>query len=227
MVPSFSRRTAERTAVSGDASYVPNGRSPTSSGLRAAGRSPQGSAAQRDCEPTRQAPAVLVRQSREERTTAGSLALMPGCQVCSRECAASRHASARRGDRQRSRAAGDPQGRGSAAALAPGRGARAGAARMRVLRIAAQQCSSAPPGAAGRMRASPCATPGWGQGGAAPARAAGDGAAVQQHVLKRHGQRGVVPVHDHAHAVAHQQDVDPGRVHLARAPSPHSAFSRS
>jgi len=47
MVPSFSRRTADRTAVSGDASYVPNGRSPTSSGLRAAGRSPQGDTAQR------------------------------------------------------------------------------------------------------------------------------------------------------------------------------------
>lgn len=33
MAPSFSRRTAERTAVSGDASYDPNGRSPTRSGL--------------------------------------------------------------------------------------------------------------------------------------------------------------------------------------------------
>ena len=33
MAPSFSRRTAERTAISGDASYDPNGRSPTRSGL--------------------------------------------------------------------------------------------------------------------------------------------------------------------------------------------------
>lgn len=52
----------------------------------------------------------------------------------------------------------------------------------------------------------------------APPRAAGHSAAVQQHVLQRDGQRGVVPVHDHAHAVADQQDVYACCIHLPRVP---------
>ena len=60
----------------------------------------------------------------------------------------------------------------------------------------------------------------------APTRAAGHGAAVQQHVLQRDGQRGVVPVHDHAHAVPDQQDVNARCIHLPGAPHQRPAGSR-
>ena len=45
-------------------------------------------------------------------------------------------------------------------------------------------------------------------------RAARHGLAVAQHLVHSHRQRGVVAVHHHGHAVAHQQHVDPRLVHL-------------
>lgn len=39
---------------------------------------------------------------------------------------------------------------------------------------------------------------------------------MHEHVVKGEGQRGVVAVHHHRHAVAHQQNVDARRVNLCQ-----------
>ena len=41
---------------------------------------------------------------------------------------------------------------------------------------------------------------------------AADHLGVVDHLVERHGQRAVVPLHDHRHAVAHQNAFDAGRV---------------
>ena len=47
-----------------------------------------------------------------------------------------------------------------------------------------------------------------------PSSASGDGLAVHEHVIHGDRQSGVVPMHDHRHAVANQQYVNARTINL-------------